>query len=308
MLELFASSLRMAVPLLFAGLGGLLCERSGVATICLEGALLAGAWTAAVVNLATGDPWLGALAAMAAGALTLSLHAALTQGAKADAIVSGVAVNLFVAGLTPILNKALYASPTNTPSIPMEQRFQPLDIPGLSSLPGIGDLLFRQSPLVYVALLLPFAVALALSRTRAGLRLVAAGEGPEALYTLGVSPRRVRAGALFVGGALTALGGAFLSTAHASQFTRDMTAGRGYIALAALIFGGWKPLPTAGACLLFALADAAQIRIQSAPEGTLFAALPVQLVQSLPYLVTLVALVLWGKRARPPAAIGQTLG
>lgn len=307
MLELIASSLRMAVPLLFAGLGGLLCERSGVATICLEGALLAGAWTAAVVNLSTGDPWLGALAAMAAGALTMSLHAALTQKAKADAIVSGVAVNLFVAGLTPILNKALYLSPTNTPSIPIENRFQPVALPGLSQIPGIGQL-FHQSPLVYLALLAPFVVALALGRTRAGLRLIAAGEGPDALYTLGVSPAKVRTGALLVGGALCALGGAFLSTAHASQFTRDMTAGRGYIALAALIFGGWKPLPTAGACLLFALADAGQIRIQSAPEGSLFAALPVQLVQSLPYFVTLLALIFWGKRARPPAAIGQTQG
>lgn len=307
MLELFASTLRMAVPLLFAGLGGLLCERSGVATICLEGALLSGAWTAAVVTLATGNPWIGALAAMAAGALTLSLHAALTQKAKADAIVSGVAVNLFVAGLTPILNKVLYQSPTNTPSIPLAMRFHPLDIPGLSKIPVVGELFFRLSPLVYLALLAPFVVALLLSRTRWGLRLVAAGEGPEALFTLGVSPAAVRFGALAVGGALTALGGAFLSTAHASQFTRDMTAGRGYIALAALIFGGWRPLPTASACLLFALADAGQIRIQSA-QGSLLAALPVQLVQSLPYLVTLVALIFWGKRARPPAAIGQTTG
>ena len=308
MLDLLASTLRMAVPLLFAGVGGLLCERSGVATICLEGALLAGAWTAAVVNLATGDPWLGALAAMAAGSLTLALHAGLTQAAKADAIVSGVAVNLFVAGLTPILNKALYASPTNTPSIPLEQRFHAVAIPGLSKLPFVGELLFHQSPLVYLALLAPAIVAIALSRTRWGLRLIAAGEGSEALFTVGVSPARVRAGALIVGGAITALGGAFLSTAHASQFTRDMTAGRGYIALAALIFGGWKPIPTAAACLLFALADAGQIRIQSAPEGSWLAALPVQVVQSLPYLVTLAALIFLGKRARPPAAIGSTHG
>lgn len=303
-MELIASMLRLSTPLLFAAAGGLLCERAGIATICLEGAMLVGAWTAAVVNADTQSPWLALVCGLGAGALTMSIHSFLTLYARADHIVSGVAVNLFAAGLTPLLSKVLFGSTTSTPAIPIEHRFQAWPIPILSSLPGWGSL-FCQVPLVYVALLTLFVIHWLIRKTSWGLWLHSAGDGPEALETAGISPRRVRVVALALGGALAGLGGVYLSIAHASQFTRDMTAGRGFIALTALIFGKWKPIPTFLACLFFGLADALQIQLQSTPFfGRDF---PVQFIQALPYLITLLVLVLFVGRAKPPAAIGKAL-
>ena len=297
MIELLASSLRLATPLLFAAMGGLLCERSGVATICLEGVMLTGAFTAASVTAITQDPHLGVIAALIAGSFMMALHAFLTLYAKADHIVSAVAVNILASGLTPFLCKLLFGSPTNSESLPLELRLRPFEF-----WPDALAIL-RQPWLVYLACVLPFLLQFAIYRTRWGLRLLAAGDGPEALSTSGVSVNQVRFIALLWGGALASLGGVYLSISHASQFTRDMTAGRGYIALTALIFGKWRPLPTLIACLFFGFADAVQIRLQSA--SFLGMTFPVQLIQALPYLVTLIVLVGFVGRARPPLAIGK---
>lgn len=299
--ELIASSLRMATPLLFAAMGGVLAERAGIATICLEGALILAAWVAAVLNFHTSNPWIGAIGALAAGAFALGLHSLLVQSGKTGAIVSGVAVNFFCAGLPPVLNKAIYGSPTNTPSIPMDVRFSNWTIPYLSDIPFLGRALFDHKPLVYLALLLPFGIHYFLHKTGPGLRLWAAGDGAEALRAAGRSVVRVRWWALLLGGAVCSLGGTFLSISHASQFTRDMTAGRGFIALAAVIFGKWKPLPAAAACLLFGLVDSLQIRLQS--SELLGGNFPVQFVQVFPYVVTLVVLLGWVGGAKPPKAI-----
>lgn len=304
MIELIASSLRLATPLLFAAMGGVLCERAGIATICLEGVMLVGAWAAATTTFYTSDPLLGLCAGMVAGTLTMGIHAFLSVTAKADAIVSGVAVNMLAAGATPLLTKAFFHSPTNTPSLALEDRFHSLAIPGLSSLPGIGAL-FDQPALIYLALLLPFGMHYFFYQTGRGLRVLASGDNPEALRTAGISPRSVRWKALLVGGALTSLGGVYLAVAHASQFTRDMTSGRGFIALTAVIFGKWRPLPTLGACLFFGFFDALQIRLQS--EQIAGIDFPVQLVQSIPYLVALVVLAGFIGRAQPPLSIGKTV-
>lgn len=286
MFELFESSLRLSTPLLFAALGGFLCERSGIATICLEGVMLTSAWTAAVVNYYSHDPYLAAVAALFVGAFTMTLHAALVIHGKADQIVSGVAVNLFAAGITPVLNKTFFGSPTNSASIPLNERMPEMF-------------------LVVLALGVPFLTHFFAYRTGLGLRLVASGDGPEALRTQGVSPERVRYAALFFGGMVVSLGGTYLSIAHASQFTRDMTAGRGFIALAALIFGKWRPLPTLFACLFFGFTDALQIRLQSVSVfGTTF---PVQFVQAFPYAVTLIVLIGFMGKARPPLSIGRRI-
>lgn len=294
MMELLASTLRLSTPLLFAGLGGLLCERSGIATICLEGVMLVAAFVAATVDAYTHEPTLSLAAGMAAGSLTMAIHALLCITTRADQIVSGVAVNLFAAGITPILTKALFGSPTNTQSLDIADRFQPWDF---------GSPLLNHPTLVYCALLLPFLLHFLLYRTRFGLRLLAAGDGPEALLTAGVSFRKVRWRALLLGGAVASLGGTYLAIAHASQFTRDMTAGRGYIALTALIFGKWRPLPTLFACLFFGLADALQIQLQSVEWNG--ATVPVQAIQALPYLITLFVLVGFVGNSRPPLAIGR---
>lgn len=303
-MELIASTLRLATPLLFAGMGGLLCERSGISTICLEGVMLCGAWAAATVTFFTHNPWLGIAAGILAGMLSMGLHAFLSITTRADHIISGVAVNVLAAGLTPLLDKTYFGSPTNTAAIPLAERLHPVALGPLASIPGIG-FLFDQPLLIYVALVLPFFLAFFLYRTGWGLRLLAAGDGPEALRTAGVSPERVRWLALLAGGAVTSLGGAYLSISHASQFTRDMTSGRGYIALTALIFGKWRPIPTCLACLFFGFFDAVQIRLQS---NTLFGAqVPVQFVQALPYLVALVVLAGFIGQSRPPLAIGKEL-
>lgn len=284
MMDILASSFRLSTPLIFAALGGFLCERSGVATICLEGVLLTAAWTAATVTYFTQNPYLGAVAAMIVGTLTIWVHAFLTVKAKADQIISGVAVNLLAAGVTPILTKLIFGSPTNTKAIPINARFDSLS-------------------LTLFACALPFVIHFVSYRTGWGLRLLAAGDGPEALKTSGVSPEKVRLWAMSIAGSVIALGGVYLSTAHASQFTRDMTAGRGFIALTALIFGKWRPLPAFGTCLLFGFTDALQIQLQSSPVfGNTF---PVQALQILPYLVTLLVLVGFIGSARPPMAIGK---
>ncbi len=304
MTELIASSVRLSTPLIFAAMGGILCERSGLATICLEGVLLASAWIAAVVNFQTGEPAVALLAALGVGALTMGLHAVLTISAKADHIISAVAVNIIAAGFTPLLNKVLYGGPTNTPSIPLKERMSEWPIPFLQDIPFFGSAFFHHIPLVYLALVLPFILMYLLFRTRFGQHLLAAGDGPQALETAGVSVKKTRYAALLLGGAVTSLGGVYLSIAHASQFTRDMTAGRGFIALTAVIFGKWKPIPTFFACLLIGLADALQIQLQSATWNG--HTIPVQFIQVIPYLIALFVLVGFVGQARPPLAIAAT--
>lgn len=284
MMELLLSTLRLSTPLIFAAMGGFLCERSGVATICLEGVLLTSAWAAATVTYLTHSPYLGAIAALIVGGFTMFIHAFLTVKAKADQIISGVVVNLIAAGMTPLLTKLLFGSPTNTKAIPISERFS-------------------STTLTVVACLLPFTLYALIYRTGLGLRLLAAGDGPEALETSGVSSQKVRLWAMSLAGMVIGLGGVYLSTAHASQFTRDMTAGRGYIALTALIFGKWRPIPTFVSCLFFGLADALQIQLQSnAIFGHTF---PVQALQAFPYIVTLLVLVGFIGNAKPPLAIGK---
>ncbi len=285
MIDIFASALRLATPLIFAAMGGFLCERSGVATICLEAVLLTSAWTAASVTYFSHSPFLGTAAALWVGAMTMSIHSFLVTKTKADPIVSGVAVNLLALGVTPILTKLLFGSPTNTAALPLSERMSSELLLGLSFL-------------------LPFLLHFMVYKTGWGLRLLAAGDGPQALETSGVSPAKVRYGAMALGGAVVSLGGVYLSVAHASQFTREMAAGRGFIALAALIFGKWRPIPAFLTCLFFGLTDALQIHFQSSPLlGTTF---PVQALQILPYLITLFVLVGFIGRAKPPLAIGKS--
>lgn len=302
-MELLESMIRLSTPLLLAAMGGLLCERAGIATICLEGVMLVSAWCAASVAYLTQDTSLAVLAGVAGGVLTMGLHAGIVILSRADQIVSGVAVNLFAAGVTPVLTKALFSGPTNTPPLSLSERLGGVAIPALASIPVVGNLLFNHPFLIYVAFLLPLVLHYFLFRTGSGTRILASGDGPLALETAGVNVGRLRAVVLLVGGAIVSLGGIYMSIAHASHFTRDMTAGRGYIALTAVIFGSWRPLPTMVACLLFGLGDALQIRLQSAELYGL--SVRVQFIQMLPYLLALLALAGFMGRARAPLSIGQ---
>ncbi|MGA1367382.1 MAG: ABC transporter permease [Blastocatellia bacterium] len=294
---LIASTLRLSTPLIFAALGGLWSERAGVINIALEGMMLAGAFSAAAVTALTGNAWVGVGAALLAGLMVAWIHASATITWRADHVVSGTAINLLLLGIPALLSGAIFGSTGATPQLPKDQVLPDLIFFDPQSSPILASI-FNQKPLVYLAFLLLAGTAYLLARTSFGLRLRAVGENPEAADTAGVSVQRIRYAGVLLSGGLAALGGAYLSIGQNSLFTRNMTAGRGFIALAALIFGKWSPGGAVLACLLFGLAEAVAIRM----EGTVD--LPTQFVQMIPYLLTIVALAGLIRRATPPRALG----
>jgi simple sugar transport system permease protein len=281
--QLLESTLRVSTPLIFAALGGMFSERSGVINIALEGLMLVGAFAAAVLTYVTHSPWLGTASGAVAGIALAAVYGLFVIWLRANQIVAGTAINMLALGLTPFLCKLLYDVTGQTPAIPMAERFQ-------------------SAPL-YLSWVLVVLCWLWLRYTRGGLWLSFAGEHPEALNAAGIRVNRVRWVAVLISGALAGLGGASLSVCLASSFSRNMTAGRGFIALAALIFGKWKPVPTACACLLFGFAEAAQIPLQrvSVWGGK---PLPVQFIQVLPYVVTVFVLAGFVGRSCAPKALG----
>jgi simple sugar transport system permease protein len=280
--QLIASTLRLSTPLIFAALGGLCSERSGVINIALEGLMLVGAFGAAVGTFATHSPWLGAACGMAAGIAMAAIYGLFVIRLRANQIVAGAAINMLAFGLTPFFCKILYDVTGSTPAIPISERFQ-------------------NAPL-YLCWLLVALCFLWLNHTRSGLWTSFAGEHPQALDAAGVRVNAVRWIAVLTSGALAGLGGATLSIFLSSSFSRSMTAGRGFMALAALIFGKWKPIPTALACLLFGLADAAQIRLQGVSFNGV--QIPVQFIQILPYVVTILVLAGFVGHSRAPKNLG----
>ncbi len=292
----FDAALRMATPLILAALGGMFSERSGVVNIALEGILLTGAFASVVATWYTGDPWAGAFAGVLAGMLVALLHAVVTVTFKADQIVSGVAINLLAAGATQFLMWIIWDSSSNSPSIVgMSNWMLPESWGGFARV--FNAVLGHYPPLVYVTLVIIAVAHVVLWRTRFGLRLRATGEHPEAVDTLGVHVRRMRYSGVLLSGALAGLGGAFLAL-NTHQFVKNMSAGRGYIALAAMIFGRWNPVGAAAACILFGYAEAVQMGLQGQH-------VPSQFVQMIPYALTMVALVGVMGRARPPAQLGK---
>lgn len=280
--DFLLSILRMATPMIFAALGGLFSERSGVINIALEGLMLVGAFVAAVVTLKTGSPMEGFLLAGLAGGLTGLFYAFTVIHGRSNQIVAGTALNLLVMGLIPLLLKLLYDSTGGTPSLPAEDRFQ----------------LF---PLWFV-FVTAGAVWLVMRKGRAGLWVSFAGENPEALDAAGVSVVTVRYAAVTMSGLLAGWGGASLSIFLASGYSRNMVAGRGFMALAALILGKWRPPLAVLACLFFGLMDALQIHLQGATIGGM--AVPAELIQLIPYLATIFVLAGFVGKAVPPRKIG----
>lgn len=294
---LIASTIRLATPLILAATGGLFSERSGVINIALEGMMLAGAFTAAVVTVFTANPWIGLLAAVVAGVLVAGIHGIATINFRADQVVSGTAINILFLGVPALLSGALFASTGATPQLPRDQVLPDLLIFDAQSSPVLASI-FNQKPLVYFAVLVVALSVYVLKRTRFGLRLRAVGENPEAADTAGVSVHGMRYSGVLISGALAALGGAYLSIGQNSLFTRNMTAGRGFIALAALIFGKWDPIGAMLACILFGFAEAISIRMQ----GTVN--IPNQFIQMIPYILTMVFLAGLIRRATPPKSLG----
>ncbi len=292
---LLEASLRLALPLLLAALGELIVERAGVINIGTEGMMLCGAFAGFAVGVATGSAALGVVGAALVAAGVGVLFAWFTVGRRADQIVVGTAVNLLALGATGLLARALYGG-----AVPTGQILEPLVVPLLSDLPVIGPVLFRQSGLVYLALLLTPLLALWLRRTRPGLRLRAVGESARAADAQGVSVARTRWLAVVCGAALAGVAGSSLSLLQSNTFTEGMTAGRGFIALTIVIFGRWRPVGVLGAALFFGAATALQHRLQA--RGT---ALPYQLTLMLPYLLTLLVLAVAAGRSLAPGDLGK---
>jgi simple sugar transport system permease protein len=310
LLSLVASTVRLAAPLVLAALAGLYAERSGVVDIGLEGKMLAAAFAGAAVAALTGSAALGLGAGIAAALLLALLHGVAAILAGGDQIVSGMALNLIAAGAAPSLASAWFGQRGTTPPLPAGARFGPITLPLaklLGEVPIVGRvyamIISGHSLPVYLAWLAVPLTGFVLAHTRFGLRLRAVGERPEAVDAAGLSVARLRFTALAINGALCGLAGVCLSMAQGNGFLRDMSAGRGYLALAALI-GKWQPWPVLGACLLFAAADAVQVHLQGVVLPGI-GAVPVQLIQALPYLITVAVLAGFVGTARPPRALGK---
>lgn len=280
--SLYASTLRLSTPLILAALGGLFSERVGVINMALEGIMLAGAFTAAAVTYTTQNPWIGFLSAILAGLAVAALHAFCCIKCRADQVVVGAAINILMLGIPALLSGALFASSGSTPSLPKE-----LTLP--------------YTPIVIALAAVPITYYV-LFYTSFGLRLRAVGETPQAADTAGVNVDWMRYQGVLISGILAAIGGIYLSIGQNSLYTRNMTSGRGYIALAALIFGNWMPTRVLVACLLFGFTDAIQIRLQGIKLGGVV--VPTQFIQMIPYVVTMIFLAGFVGKALPPKALG----
>ena len=304
------ATVRLAVPLVFASLGGLFSERSGVMDIGLEGKMLAAAFAAAAVAAVTTSNWLALGAGIAVSVALALLHGFACITHRGSQVVSGLAINILVAGLTVTLGVAWFQQGGQTPALPTEARFSPIEWSGaaaVSQVPVIGplysELLSGHNLLVYLAFLAVPCAWWTIYRTRFGLRLRAVGENPAAVDTAGISVSMLRYQAMIACGVLCGLAGTYLSTAHGAAFVRDMTAGKGYIALAAMIFGKWRPVPAMFACLLFGFLDAVAARLQGVMIPGI-GTVSVQFIQALPYLLTVILLAGFIGRAVAPRAIG----
>ena len=309
-LLLLDSTLRLSTPLIFCAMAGLMAERAGVVDIGLEGKLLASAFAAAAAAVLTGSPWLGLAAALGTSALLGLLHAFACVTHRGDQIISGVAINLLASGLTVVIGIALFRRGGQTPPLGAEERFTPIQLPGVETLqpvPFIGplwsELISGHAILVYLALLAPLLVWWVLGKTRFGLRLRAVGEAPAAVDSAGVSVARLRYSAVILAALLCGFAGAFLSTAHGAGFVREMSAGKGYIALAAMVFGKWRPWGALVACLLFGFLEASAARLQGV-ELPVIGQLASELVLVLPYVATVILLAGFFGKAIPPRALG----
>ncbi len=304
------ATLRVSAPLILAAMAGLYSERSGIVDISLEGKMLASAFAAGAVAALSGSAWPALGAGIMVGIALGLVHGFACITHRGNQVVSGLAINILASGLTVVLGIAWFSQGGQTPSLASEARFMPLELPFADAaqvIPIIGpfyhDVISGHNFLVYVAWLAVLATWWVVYRTRFGLRLRAVGENPLAVDTAGLSVSGLRYRAVIICGALAGVAGTYLSIAQNAAFVREMTAGQGYIALAALIFGKWKPLPAMLACLMFGFLDALAIRLQGV-ELPLIGEVPVQAIQALPYVLTVILLAGFIGRAIAPKAVG----
>lgn len=294
---LFASSIRVATPLLLAALGETFTERAGILNIGIEGLMIIGALAGFMGAHYSGSPWIGALCALVAGASLACLHAYLSAFLGADQVVSGLATNLLALGLAIFTFRAAFGIPSADPIAPT---FEPVAIPVLADIPFIGEVFFDQHVWVYLSWLLVPACYLLIFKTAWGLKVTAVGENPLAAETAGINVAATRFLAVVIGGALAGLGGMTLTLAQLGFFKEAMVAGRGFIAIAIVMFGRWNPIGVLGAAMLFGLADSLQLRLQTVGMD---ASIPPQFLVSLPYILTILVLVTSFRKNLMPRAL-----
>jgi ABC-type uncharacterized transport system permease subunit len=293
---LFASGIRFAMPILFAALGETVAQRAGVLNVGLEGIMLVGAFLAVLFAVQTGTPWGGLVAALIGGMAMGLLHGVFAVKLKVDQIVSGIALIILGMGLSGVGYRLAFGQGGTGP-VP---GFQRLDLGVLSELPIVGRLLFSHHALVYIGVAMAVVLAYVLARTGLGLTLRAVGENPKAADAAGIGVDRVRMAACAFGGAMAGMGGAFLSTAQLAGFVENMVSGRGFIAIACVVFARWNPLGALAVAIAFGIAEAGQIRLQA-----LYPAVPYQMFTVLPYAIALIGLVTAARAAQLPAALGK---
>lgn len=293
----WTAAIRIASPLIFAALGELICERAGVLNLGIEGIMVVGAFAGWLTVYLGGGLWFGVAVAMLSGMAFGLVHGVLTVPFGLSQHVVGLGITLLATSLTYYCYRLALPEVTSPPKI---EAFQPLEIPLLSDIPVIGPALFNQTPLTYLAFALVLVVTLVLYRTPMGLALRAAGENPAAVEAQGLSVSAIRIGAVMVGSGLMAVGGAFLTMSAFNSFFFEMVNGRGWICIALVVFGSWKPGKTLLGAVLFAAFDALQIRVQQTPLG---ADIPYQVFLMAPYILSILALVVMSRRAQVPAAL-----
>ncbi|EPZ44158.1 MULTISPECIES: ABC transporter permease [Alicyclobacillus] len=292
--QIWSSTLSMAVPLALPAIGGTFSERTGVVNVAMEGIMLMGAFFGVAFSYWTGNAWIGLLMALIIGGLTSAAFAWGAIRVSADQVVLGMAINIFAAGLTAFLLDTVFGfsgTPPTTPKLPN------VSLPGIDKIPYVGQIFTNQSILVYVMIVIVILSHWFLFHTRLGLRMRSVGENPLAADTVGINVWRLRYAGVIIGGLLSALGGAYLSIGVLNSFSVNMTNGRGYIALAAMIFGKWTPLGSFGAALLFGFSTALGIVLQGNGVSS-------NLLQMIPYALTIIALTGLVGRSTPPAADG----
>ncbi len=305
------STLRVATPLILCAMAGIFSERSGIIDIGLEGKMLASAFAAGAMAFVSGSAWIGLLAGISISMLASLTHAFACVTHRGDQVISGLAINILASGLTVVLGIAFFRQGGQTPHLSNSGRFMSIDFQfseSISKFPFLGpiysDLIGGHNLLVYLAFLSVPLTYYIIYKTRFGLRLRAVGEKPMAVDTAGISVTWLRYRAVLCAGLLCGIAGAYLAIAHGASFGREMSAGKGYIALAAMIFGKWQPRNTLLACLLFGFLEAISDRLQGVPLPFI-GEIPVQLMQGLPYILTVVLLAGFIGKAVAPAAIGQ---
>lgn len=298
--QLLVAAVRLGTPIMLAAIGASICERSGVVNIAMEGIMIAGAFVAVTVALYSGSPWLGMLAGVLAGGIYSLLHAFSAISLHLDHVVSGAVLNVLAFGLTRYLMVLIYGHPGTTDAIPVNLAEYQFAIPLLNRIPVLGPVFFNQTPIVYMSFALVIFFTWFLRKTKTGLHLRAAGEHPLALETIGVSVYKMRYLGVLVSGLTCGLAGAYLSIENGASFTEGMSSGKGFIALAAMISGGWNPIGAALFSLFFGFADALQIRFQVFK----ILAIPEELFIIFPYIATLAAVAGLVRRSRPPKADG----